>query len=70
MFGLLTGKRMNLWTGIFLTFTVLTSVTGFGFPFDRLLPSHKHPVFNIPRYGDFGSLLVSPLGRLAKPVRN
>lgn len=40
MFGLLTGKRMDRWTGVFLVTTVLTSITGFGFPFDHLLPSH------------------------------
>ena len=28
------------WMAIFLITGVLTSVTGFGFPFDRLLPSH------------------------------
>ena len=27
-------------TAVFLTFTILTSVTGFGFPFDKVLPSH------------------------------
>src|SRR5208282_5782447 len=37
---LLTAKRMDGWTGIFLVTTVLTSITGFGFPFDHLLPSH------------------------------
>jgi hypothetical protein len=41
MFGFLAGKRLDIWTAIFLIFTVLTSVTGFGFPFDHLLPSHK-----------------------------
>jgi len=40
MFGLLSGKRLDGWTGLFLATTVLTSVTGFGFPFDHLLPSH------------------------------
>jgi hypothetical protein len=40
MFGLLTGKRFDGWTGLFLATTVLTSVTGFGFPFGHLLPSH------------------------------
>jgi hypothetical protein len=40
MFGLLGGKRLGGWTGLFLVSTVLTSVTGFGFPFDHLLPSH------------------------------
>ena len=28
------------WTGIFLTTTILTSVTGFLFPADKILPSH------------------------------
>jgi hypothetical protein len=41
MFGLLAGKELNGWTILFLATTVATSVTGFGFPFDRLLPSHK-----------------------------
>jgi hypothetical protein len=40
MFGLLGGKRLDGWTTIFLWTTVLTSVTGFGFPFHELLPSH------------------------------
>jgi hypothetical protein len=40
MYGLLTGKRLDRWTAVFLTTTALTSITGFGFPFDHLLPSH------------------------------
>jgi hypothetical protein len=32
LFGLLTGRRMNGWTALFLLTTVATSVTGFGFP--------------------------------------
>lgn len=40
MFGLLTAKRLDGWTATFLITTVLTSVTGFGFPFEHLLPSH------------------------------
>jgi hypothetical protein len=40
MFGLISGKRLDGWTGLFLVTTVLTSVTGFGFPFNHLLPSH------------------------------
>ena len=40
VFGLLTGRRLNGWTALFLATTVATSVTGFGFPFDHLLPSH------------------------------
>ena len=40
VFGMLTGTRMARWTAIFLVTTILTSVTGFGFPFDHFLPSH------------------------------
>jgi len=35
-----TGTRLDRWAAVFLVTTVLTSVTGFGFPFDKLLPSH------------------------------
>src|ERR1039457_6202404 len=40
VFGLLAAKRLAGWTSVFLTTTALTSVTGFFFPFHRLLPSH------------------------------
>ena len=40
VFGMLTGNRMAGWTALFLVTTILTSVTGFGFPFDHFLPSH------------------------------
>jgi len=40
LFGLLNRKRLDGWTAIFLVTTVLTSVTGFLFPFEHLLPSH------------------------------
>jgi hypothetical protein len=40
VYGLLTRKRLEAWTKLFLLTTVLTSVTGFGFPFEHLLPSH------------------------------
>jgi hypothetical protein len=40
LFGLLAGKRLDGWAFTFLLFTILTSLTGFGFPFDKLLPSH------------------------------
>jgi Na+/H+ antiporter NhaC len=38
--GLLTGKRLNAQTALFLATTVATSVTGYGFPFEHILPSH------------------------------
>jgi hypothetical protein len=47
LYGLLTAKRLDGWTGIFLLFTVLTSVTGFLFPFEHLLPSHKVGIISL-----------------------
>jgi len=38
--GLMAGTRFDGWTGVYLVTTVLTNVTGFGFPFSTLLPSH------------------------------
>jgi hypothetical protein len=46
-YGLLTAKRLGGWTAIFLATTVATSVTGFGFPFDHLLPSHKVGIISL-----------------------
>ncbi len=40
VYGLLSGKRLDSWTAFFLVTTVLTSATGFLFPFKHLLPSH------------------------------
>ncbi len=40
LYGMLTGRRMDSWTAIFLITTVATSATGYGFPFEKLLPSH------------------------------
>src|SRR6202163_1410684 len=39
-FGLLRSQRMDGLTALFLVATVATSVTGFLFPFHKLLPSH------------------------------
>jgi hypothetical protein len=47
MSGFLTGKRLEGLTAIFLIGTVLTSVSGFGFPFDHLLPSHKVGIISL-----------------------
>src|SRR6266545_1209513 len=47
LFGLLAGKRLDRWTALFLATTVATSVTGFGFPFDHLLPSHKVGILSL-----------------------
>jgi hypothetical protein len=40
MFRLLGSRRSPGWTALFLLTTILTSATGFLFPFTQLLPSH------------------------------
>jgi hypothetical protein len=40
LYGFLNGKRFDRINTTFLVTTVLTSVSGFGFPFEHLLPSH------------------------------
>ena len=40
IFGFLKDRRPHGWTALFLTTTVLTSVTGFLFPFHKFLPSY------------------------------
>ncbi len=40
LFGMFSSKSLDGWVALFLATTVLTSVTGFFFPFDKLLPSH------------------------------
>jgi hypothetical protein len=47
MYGLLHAKRFDGWTALFLATTVATSVTGFGFPFEHLLPSHKVGIISL-----------------------
>jgi len=38
--GLMSGTRLHGWTALFLVMTILTSVTGFGFPFTKVSPAH------------------------------
>jgi len=47
LYGLLVGKRLDSITAIFLISTALTSITGFGFPFEHLLPSHKVGILSL-----------------------
>lgn len=47
VYGLLTAKRLSLWTSVFLWTTVLTSVTGFFLPAEKLLPSHVVGVLSL-----------------------
>jgi hypothetical protein len=47
MFGLLTAKRMDGLTALFLASTVATSVTGFFFPFHHFMPSHALGIISL-----------------------
>jgi hypothetical protein len=47
MFGLLGSNKMPGLTAIFLLFTILTSATGFLFPFEKLLPSHMIGILSL-----------------------
>lgn len=40
IYGFLTSRRLDGWTALFLLTTVLTSVTGFLFPFHKFTPAH------------------------------
>ncbi|MGH7333791.1 MAG: hypothetical protein ACREKS_13830 [Candidatus Rokuibacteriota bacterium] len=45
--GLVAGKPLDGWTGVFLVTTVATNVTGFGFPFVTFLPSHAVGIISL-----------------------
>jgi len=47
MFGMLGSNPMPGLTAIFLLFTILTSATGFLFPFTQLLPSHMIGILSL-----------------------
>jgi hypothetical protein len=67
LFGMFGARKLDGWTALFLVATVLTSVTGFFFPADRLLPSHIVGIISL------AVLIVALLGlyafRLAGPWR-
>jgi len=47
LYGLLHASHLEGWTKFFLGSTLLTCVTGFGFPFTGLLPSHIFGVLTL-----------------------
>ena len=46
-YGLLHNRWLPRWNPLFLAATIATSVTGFGFPFDHILPSHKVGILSL-----------------------
>lgn len=59
MYGLLRHEPLERWTTVFLSTTILTSVTGFFFPFFQFLPSHGVGIL---------SLLILPVAVVAHYV--
>lgn len=57
VFGFLAGKRLDGWTALFLASTVITSVTGFGFPIHH---------FSAPHYVGIISLVVLAVAIFAR----
>jgi hypothetical protein len=52
IYGFLMARRLMLWTATFLTTTILTSVTGFMFPFDRgFTPGHAVGILSLLALG-------------------
>jgi len=64
--GLASGRRLTGWAPIFLVTTIATSVTGFGFPVDSLLPSH---VVGILSLVILAGVVVAQVKGLAGPWR-
>jgi hypothetical protein len=61
LYGMITGKRLDRLTSLFLSTTVLTSVTGFGFPYMGVTPGIRLGII---------SLVVLTFAYLARYVRN
>ena len=72
VYGLLNGKRLDGWTAIFLTTTVLTSVTGFLFPFEEAAAlAHRGLHFaGGAGHRDLGALRRTSRRRLALDLRS
>src|SRR5689334_19899644 len=45
--GLLTGRRLESWTLVFLSMTVATSLTGFLFPITKFTPGHAIGILSL-----------------------
>ena len=71
LYGLLNSKRLDGWTAIFLATTVLTSVTGFMFPFEGFKPSYVLAAISLVVLAsrDLGALRCSSRGRMARDLR-
>jgi len=62
--GLLAARRLDGWTGLFLSTTILTSVTGFFLPAHKLLPSHIIGILSLIALG------IACVARYAKKMQS
>jgi hypothetical protein len=62
VFGLFASQRLDRWTAAFLATTLATSLTGFLFPFHKLLPSHVIGVVSLV------ALAIAILARYARSL--
>lgn len=60
-FAMISGRRLDGWTAVFLATTVATSVTGFFFPVHHFTPAHALGII---------SLLILPIAIFARYVRH
>lgn len=67
LLGLLTANRLGGWTVVFLASTAATCLTGIGFPFVQLLPSHIVGVITLVALAV--AVLARYIRRLAGPWR-
>jgi len=51
IYGFLTAKRLDSWSAFFLATTILTSVTGFFFPFEGFTPGHAIGILSLLALG-------------------
>ena len=58
--GLMSGARLDGWTAFFLAATILTSVSGFGFPLTQVSPAHVVGALSL------GVLIVCLVARYGK----
>jgi hypothetical protein len=65
--GMFDSRRQESWTALFLITTVMTNVTGFLFPFTKLLPSHIFGIISLVVLA--AAILALYVYRLAGPWR-
>ena len=69
LLGMLTDRRFNGLTELFLATTILTSVTGFFFPTDHVMPSHIVGIISLVLLaGAVLALSVYRLGGFWRPI--